>query len=713
MADGNGKAATANAGLTPEDLLRRDERFERLVGNAISSREEMFSRLFGRHGSDCAALYDDCGYPNIDALLEAQVFRSMYDREAIPARVVDIMPDECWQVQPSVYEDEDEDQETEFERAFRELDNSLRGDSWFQDDEGSPIWEHLKRIDKLSSIGRFGCLLLGINDGRLLGYPVEGFEDGRAQDVTGISEGQLRDQTGFAATAGQGGGGPALPRSDSTGYSLDVQQYPKGSPESGVVAPWQVGVGGTELQYQGTQFAPALTPRQTEERKLLFMRCFDESLVQIVQYEADLFNPRYGLPVRYRITLNDPRYPHTGIGLPLATVYVHWSRVVHVPAERLVTSEIFGVPEMQQVYNHLLDLRKLYGGSAEMYWRGAFPGLSFETHPQLGGDVNLDVAGAREQSEMYFRKLDRALVLMGMTAKSLAPQVVDPTPQITTHLQAICVRKGVPMEIFVGSEKGAFADEQGNDDRWEKRLRERRRNRITPQIIVPTIDRLVKMGILPEPKGAKGKRVTQNAAQVATMHAAMVHNVMAYKSTGKEEYKQTAMAYHEALERVASGGVAALPVRNEATQFATDKKTVRKKSPKAGYSVDWDDDGELTEQEQAQVLLQRTQAYAAYVSGNVESIMEPLDYLAKEAGYDREEAEQIVDDVIGHLEDSYPDTPDESVQPGHLPSERVPEPDPQNPMLMNPGQHMVNPQDGSVMAKVPVLKAAKPAPFGK
>src|SRR5574337_154677 len=120
---------------------------------------------------------------------------------------------------------------------------------------------------------------------------------------------------------------------------------------------------------------------------MLFMRCFDEMLVQVVQYEADLRNPRFGRPIMYLVTLNDPRYPHTGIGLPLATLRVHWSRVIHL-ADSIRSSEIFGMPRMQPVFNNLLDLRKLYGGSAEMYWQGALPGISFETNPNLGGDVN-------------------------------------------------------------------------------------------------------------------------------------------------------------------------------------------------------------------------------------------------------------------------------------------------------------------------------------
>jgi hypothetical protein len=155
---------------------------------------------------------------------------------------------------------------------------------------------------------------------------------------------------------------------------------------------------------------------------------------------------------------------------------------------------------MLPIFNRLHDLQKLYSGSAEMYWRGAFPGLSIETHPQLGGDVEIDTEAARNQMEQYMNGLQRYFAIQGVTAKSLAPQVVDPTPQISTQIEAICIRLGIPMRIFMGSERGELASSQDSDT-WDNRLRTRQNNYVTPRIIVPFIDRLIWLGILPEPAG--------------------------------------------------------------------------------------------------------------------------------------------------------------------------------------------------------------------
>jgi hypothetical protein len=204
--------------------------------------------------------------------------------------------------------------------------------------------------------------------------------------------------------------------------------------------------------------------------------------------------------VMYRVTLNDPREMHSGVGLPLATVFVHWSRVIHVNDThgQAGCSEIFSPPRMRCIYNRLLDLYKLYGGSAEMYWRGAFPGLSLETHPQLGGDVTLP-ANLSSYMQKYHTGLQRWLAIAGMSAKTLSPQVVSPAGHIDKALEAICIKLGIPKRIFMGSERGELASSQ-DDEAFNENVAHRQETYLTPRLICPFIDRLILIGILPEPK---------------------------------------------------------------------------------------------------------------------------------------------------------------------------------------------------------------------
>ena len=121
-------------------------------------------------------LYHDCGYPRE---LSCEDYRDMYDRFGPAQRVVNILPDESWQSIPEVCENEDPEDVTEFEQAWKDTCKGLRGKSWFKggENQSNPMWEHLRRADRLSGIGSFGVVLLGLDDGLPLDIPAAGLED--------------------------------------------------------------------------------------------------------------------------------------------------------------------------------------------------------------------------------------------------------------------------------------------------------------------------------------------------------------------------------------------------------------------------------------------------------------------------------------------------------------------------------------------------------
>lgn len=238
-------------------------------------------------------------------------------------------------------------------------------------------------------------------------------------------------------------------------------------------------------------------PREGQD--LTFLRVFDRSLVDIATWEQDTANPRFGKPTSYSLTFND-RLDVQETSAPMlqqGTNLVHWTRIQHV-ADNLGSSDIYGTPRQRPVWNRLLDCRKLYGGSAEMYWRGALPGYSIQTHPQLGPDAVIDVEASRDVIEQFINSLQRWMAIPGADVKSLAPQVVDPTAQIDVQIEAICIQGGYPKRVFTGSERGELASTQ-DTLRWNGRLMQRQENYITPRIIVPFVDRLIWLKVLPEP----------------------------------------------------------------------------------------------------------------------------------------------------------------------------------------------------------------------
>lgn len=242
--------------------------------------------------------------------------------------------------------------------------------------------------------------------------------------------------------------------------------------------------------------------RPKKQLELIYMRPFAEDHVFVPVIELNKFSPRYGQPRWYDIRISVPAYPEdgasTGMGsTQMVTLRVHWSRVIHV-ADNCESSDVFGTPRMRTVLNRLLDIRKILSASAEMFWKGGFPGFSFETIPELLGESIMDEESVREQFEEYMDGLKRYLALDGATVKQLFPQVADPSHHVMEQVASICATIGVPMRIFMGSESGHLASTQDSIN-MNKRVARRQGTFCEPVLIRQLVDRLIMVNVLPQP----------------------------------------------------------------------------------------------------------------------------------------------------------------------------------------------------------------------
>lgn len=414
-----------------------------MVHNTLMTRATwMFEHMLDPHGRD---LFRECGYP---LAINAQMYREMYDRDGVAQRVVNIWPHECWEQPPTVYEDEDENNETDFEAAWKGLQ------------ETHQVNHFLERVDVLSGIGSYGLLLIGINDGKGLNEPIDGLD-----------------------------------------------------PDTGELA------------------------EEIKPHDLIYLRAFDESLCHVGQWNTNQQSPRYAQPNVYLIRFLD--YTIVPVGQTVTDVIthmVHWSRVVHI-ADNRKSSEVFGLPRQKDVFNRLLDLRKIYGGSAEMFWKGGFPGIALEVLPELA-DAEIDQATIREQMDAYQNSLRRYFAVAGMTAKTLEVEVADPEPHINSQLQAIALAKGVPLRVFLGSEQAVKAGAQ-DSDAWDTRLQRRKVNYLTPLVVRPVVERFIAMGIVPEPdeqfKVHWPDASSPTAKDKAAIAASFANAIAAYMNSGGDQ----------------------------------------------------------------------------------------------------------------------------------------------------------------------------------
>ena len=397
----------------------RERILQVLVGNASPFLGR--SSLLDIVGDNKRNLNRDCGYPGWQSEipesyneLTIELFQHFYEREPIATRVVEIYPKESWRTWPRVFESQDPERPTPFDRSWKKLSQDLRGGSKFKAKK-HPVFKYLKQVDIDSGIGTYGVLFMGFNDGRELREPL------------------------------------------ATGDGLE----------------------------------------------LLFLRSISQRHCEVNRYDNDEASPRFGKPIDYKIDFVVPTQEDgedKGTGVINVSAIVHYTRVIHVADG----DDVFAAPRQRPVFNRIWDLRKLYGGSGEMYWRGALQGVALEIDPELAlarldKKAKFNETKIREQMQLYGEGLQRWLILNGIRSKNLAPQVVDPSPQIDRQIEAICIVGGYPKRKFMGSEVGELASTQDADD-WNDKVMARQEEYLTTDLVVMLVDRLIELGILEEPE---------------------------------------------------------------------------------------------------------------------------------------------------------------------------------------------------------------------
>jgi len=160
-------------------------------------------------------------------------------------------------------------------------------------------------------------------------------------------------------------------------------------------------------------------------KRLLYLTPYAQDNAVIDTYESDPTNERYGQPQYYNITMK----------VASSTTVkrkVHWSRVIHV-AEDLLEDNVEGMPRLQAVFNRLQDLELIVGGSAEMFWRGALPGLGLSAQEGYTFGKQ-DFEQLQQELEKYMHDFQRYLRLQGVDLKELKPQVADPSNHVAVQI---------------------------------------------------------------------------------------------------------------------------------------------------------------------------------------------------------------------------------------------------------------------------------------
>jgi len=256
------------------------------------------------------------------------------------------------------------------------------------------------------------------------------------------------------------------------------------------------GIGQYAVLYLGTPGDPdtkePLTPNSLNgPDDLLYFTAYNEKGAQVIKWDNDPTTPHYGMPEIYQLQIHDAN--HTG---KKTSIQAHWTRILHV-AEKS-DDEIWGKPRLKGVYNRLIDLEKIVGGSAEAAWQLMNKGYVLDVKPEYDLDSATEAAIVDQLNE-FDHSQRRFLLTRGVDVSSLGSEVVDPSGIYTIILDLISSDTGIPKRVLVGSERGQLSSEQ-DERNWAKVIRTRRLRHAEPNILRPFIDRLIWLGALPAPR---------------------------------------------------------------------------------------------------------------------------------------------------------------------------------------------------------------------
>lgn len=202
--------------------------------------------------------------------------------------------------------------------------------------------------------------------------------------------------------------------------------------------------------------------------------------------DEDPTSPRYRLPESYSIDITEDDNRD-----------VHHSRIIHI-VEEPDEDELRSSPLYKPIFNRLDDLQKLLGGSAEMFWRAAWPGLVLKPPTDSDGvPMRFEDSGdsVAEQIGEYRNNLNRLHRITGELEK-LDTDVASPEDQIGVQIEDISAHVDIPMSVIRGNETGERATEQ-DKAMYHEFISGRRSEHCEEQFWRKIFDRFHEWGILP------------------------------------------------------------------------------------------------------------------------------------------------------------------------------------------------------------------------
>lgn len=229
-----------------------------------------------------------------------------------------------------------------------------------------------------------------------------------------------------------------------------------------------------------------------------------EDQLRVIEWHTDIADAdNFGKPRMYQYRSAPPRMVDKQ-AQPENWERVHPSRV-QILAEGSVGDMFDGVPMLLAGFNHLVDIEKISGGSAESYLKNSARTLVFKfdanASPQAitqnadGTPSGKTVAAAlEEKTDALNRSIDSSIALQGGEASTLQTHQSDPKEAFAMAANLFAASVQIPFTILFGQQTGRLASDEDKAD-FIARCVSRQASELTP-MLEEFVTRMQAIGII-------------------------------------------------------------------------------------------------------------------------------------------------------------------------------------------------------------------------
>lgn len=243
--------------------------------------------------------------------------------------------------------------------------------------------------------------------------------------------------------------------------------------------------------------SPSEPVTKADNLELMYVTAYTSEYGEVSKWDNDINSPRYGKPELYKLGNTVKLSQSATSNVPNQQFTAHHSRVLHI-THNPESAEAIHEPLLKVLFNTLHGSDKIIGSGPEAYFRMCFTHLVLKAMPGITKD-DVDESGLKDQIYSYENSLQKIMTMFGFDVDQISPDIVDPTPFLDMLIELICIILECPKRIFMGSERGELASSQDKSS-WNEVITERRINIVNSRMIIPFIEKLINLGVLPEPE---------------------------------------------------------------------------------------------------------------------------------------------------------------------------------------------------------------------